>query len=121
MRCLRGRSPGSSWSDNVARSPISLTESPNLTRPSGPHEKAAMERAERLAVPSSEFFNGLGGFAEAGREYVTSLGSGPGHAGALDQNVIANPVFGFQVATEGSGFIRSVNSRENQPTPGVSE
>ncbi len=32
-------------------------------------------------------------------------------------NVIANPAFGFQVATEGSGFTWSVNSRENQLTP----
>ena len=78
--------------------------------------KAAMERAERSAVPSSEFFNGLGGFAEAGREYVTSLG--PGQVTPAPWiNVIANPVFGFQVATEGSGFTWSVNSRENQLTP----
>ena len=32
-------------------------------------------------------------------------------------NVIANPAFGFQVATEGSGYTWSVNSRENQLTP----
>ena len=32
-------------------------------------------------------------------------------------NVIANPGFGFQVATEGGGYTWSVNSRENQLTP----
>ena len=32
-------------------------------------------------------------------------------------NVIANPAFGFQVATEGGGYTWSVNSRENQLTP----
>ena len=32
-------------------------------------------------------------------------------------NVIANPSFGFQTATEGSGYTWSANSRENQLTP----
>ena len=32
-------------------------------------------------------------------------------------NVIANPAFGFQVSTDGSGYTWSVNSRENQLTP----
>ena len=31
-------------------------------------------------------------------------------------NVIANPLFGFQVATEGSGYTWSLNSRDNQLT-----
>jgi cyclic beta-1,2-glucan synthetase len=71
------------------------------------------------ALPSSkelEFFNGLGGFSDNGREYTTILGP--------DQltpapwiNVIANPGFGFQVGTEGGGYTWSVNSRENQLTP----
>ena len=71
------------------------------------------------AVPSSkelEFFNGLGGFSNNGREYTIILGP--------DQltpapwiNVIANPDFGFQVGTEGGGYTWSVNSRENQLTP----
>ncbi len=32
-------------------------------------------------------------------------------------NVIANPSFGFQTATEGSGYTWSAHSRENQFTP----
>ena len=32
-------------------------------------------------------------------------------------NVIANPTFGFQTATEGSGYTWSANSHENQLTP----
>ena len=68
------------------------------------------------AAPPLEYFNGLGGFAEDGREYVTHLG--PGQVTPAPWiNIIANPVFGFQVATEGSGFTWSVNSRENQLTP----
>jgi len=67
-------------------------------------------------MPELEFFNGLGGFAKAGKEYVTVLGPGQSTP-APWINVIANPGFGFQVATEGSGYTWSVNSRENQITP----
>ena len=63
-----------------------------------------------------EFFNGLGGFAADGREYVTLLGPGQSTP-APWINVVANPAFGFQVAAEGSGFTWAVNSRENQLTP----
>jgi cyclic beta-1,2-glucan synthetase len=63
-----------------------------------------------------EFFNGLGGFAAGGREYVTLLG--PGQATPAPWvNVIANPAFGFQVAAEGGGFTWALNSRDNQLTP----
>ncbi|WP_369407793.1 GH36-type glycosyl hydrolase domain-containing protein [Roseomonas rosulenta] len=67
-------------------------------------------------LPELEFFNGLGGFAKDGREYVTILGSGRSTP-APWINVVANPAFGFQVATEGGGYTWSVNSRENQLTP----
>jgi len=63
-----------------------------------------------------EFFNGLGGFAAHGSEYVTLLGPGQSTP-APWINVVANPAFGFQVAAEGSGFTWSLNSRENQLTP----
>jgi cyclic beta-1,2-glucan synthetase len=67
-------------------------------------------------LPDLEFFNGLGGFADDGREYVTVLGPGQSTP-APWINVIANPGFGFQVASEGSGYTWAVNSRENQITP----
>ena len=67
-------------------------------------------------VPKLEFFNGLGGFADDGQEYVTILGPGQSTP-APWINVVANPDFGFQVSTEGSGYTWSVNSRENQLTP----
>ena len=66
--------------------------------------------------PNLEFFNGLGGFAADGREYVTILGAGRSIP-APWINVIANPSFGFQVAVEGSGYTWSLGSRENQLTP----
>ncbi len=48
-----------------------------------------------------EFFNGLGGFADGGREYVTVLD--PGRATPAPWiNVVANPRFGFQVSAEGA-------------------
>jgi cyclic beta-1,2-glucan synthetase len=81
--------------------------------------KRAVASAEpRIAPPPPglEFFNGLGGFAADGREYVTILGPGQSTP-APWINVIANPDFGFQVSAEGSGFTWSVNSRENQLTP----
>jgi cyclic beta-1,2-glucan synthetase len=84
-----------------------------------PTRKRAAASSEQRAVaplPALEFFNGLGGFAAGGREYVTLLGQGQSTP-APWINVIANPAFGFQVATEGGGFTWSVNSRENQLTP----
>lgn len=63
------------------------------------------------------FFNGLGGFSQKGREYVTVLGDGQ-WTPAPWLNVIANEIaFGFQVSETGSGFTWSVNSRENRITP----
>ena len=69
-----------------------------------------------LKMPDLEFFNGLGGFAEEGREYVTVLGEGL-RTPAPWINVIANPSFGFLVSESGSGYTWSGNSRENQLTP----
>jgi cyclic beta-1,2-glucan synthetase len=66
--------------------------------------------------PPLEFFNGLGGFAKEGCEYVTILGAGQ-WTPAPWINVIANRSFGFQVSESGSGFTWAGNSRENQLTP----
>ncbi len=68
------------------------------------------------ALPKLEFFNGTGGFADNGREYVTILRNNQ-TTPAPWINVIANPSFGFQVSAEGSGHVWSENSRENQITP----
>jgi len=67
-------------------------------------------------VPPLEFFNGYGGFAEDGRDYVVVLRPGQA-APAPWVNVVANPGFGFLVAAEGGGYTWSRNSRENQLTP----
>ncbi len=69
-----------------------------------------------LLRPEMEFFNGLGGFANDGREYLTIL-EGNQRTPAPWINVIANAAFGFQVSTDGSGFTWSINSQQNQLTP----
>ena len=63
-----------------------------------------------------EFFNGLGGFTDDGREYVTILGEGQ-WTPAPWINVIANPSFGFQTSVEGGGYTWADNSQQNQLTP----
>jgi len=72
--------------------------------------------APPLPRPALEFFNGLGGFGAEGREYVTTLDR-TNRTPAPWINVIANPSFGFQVSTEGSGYTWALNSQQNQLTP----
>jgi cyclic beta-1,2-glucan synthetase len=63
-----------------------------------------------------EFYNGLGGFAEEGREYVTVLSEGL-RTPLPWINVIANPSFGFTASEAGSGYAWAIDSQENQITP----
>jgi cyclic beta-1,2-glucan synthetase len=93
-----------------------ITETETPAKPPAKRIVADAEPQASPPMPALEFFNGLGGFADGGREYVTILGPGQSTP-APWINVIANPAFGFQVATEGSGYTWSVNSRENQLTP----
>jgi cyclic beta-1,2-glucan synthetase len=70
-----------------------------------------------VAPPELTFFNGLGGFHQGGREYVTLLGAEQ-WTPAPWSNIIANKnEFGFQVTETGAGYTWSVNSRENRLTP----
>jgi cyclic beta-1,2-glucan synthetase len=87
-----------------------------LSAPSVPVEGPERTEAAGSPRPELEFFNGLGGFADGGREYVVVLGPGQSTP-APWLNVIANPSFGFQVSESGSGYSWSGNSRENQLTP----
>ncbi len=70
----------------------------------------------QVAVPPLSLANGVGGFADDGRDYVVVL--------EADQetplpwaNVIANPAFGTVVTASGSAYTWSENSRENRLTP----
>lgn len=70
-----------------------------------------------VAPPDLTFFNGLGGFHQGGREYVTLLGAEQ-WTPAPWSNVIGNEVdFGFLITETGGGCTWSVNSRENRLTP----
>ncbi len=98
-------------SDQLDRRPETKAVARSTTR-----RPAIVEEPRRPSrLPELEFFNGLGGFADNGREYVTILG--PGQSTPTPWiNVIANPAFGFQVPAEGGGSTWSLNSRENQLT-----
>src|SRR5258707_314784 len=90
---------------------------PGPTTPPPPPRRAGRRPPPAVTErPKLEYFNGIGGFAEDGREYVTILDEHPATP-APWINVVANPAFGFQVAAEGSGYSWSLNSRENQLTP----
>lgn len=101
-------------SDQLDRVPdIEATTSPSAKRLVAGVD---LSPAEVTPPRDLEFFNGLGGFSDNGREYVTILEPGQSTP-APWINVIANPDFGFQVGAEGNGSTWSVNSRENQLTP----
>jgi cyclic beta-1,2-glucan synthetase len=90
------------------------------TEPPAPPAAKSPRSAKRVDAPlpkqTLQYFNGLGGFSEDGREYVVELSEGLITPEPWI-NVIANPDFGFLVSESGSGFTWSLNSHENQITP----
>ena len=100
--------------------------SDQLAPPSGETDPAPRRRLRNVneakpdaaprAAPALEFFNGLGGFAAEGREYVVTLGEGQ-WTPAPWINVVANPEFGFLASADGSGSTWSLNAQQNQLTP----
>ena len=99
-------------SEQVTRSQRAETLGPFI-----PRQRRAVKR-QNVPLPQRnlEFFNGLGGFADGGREYVTVLEESL-RTPAPWINVITNPSFGFLISESGSGHTWSINSRENQLTP----
>ena len=69
-------------------------------------------------VPESDLeqWNGVGGFARGGREYVIVLRAGQ-RTPLPWLNVIANPRFGCQISESGSGYTWAENARENRLSP----
>ena len=67
-------------------------------------------------MPPLALANGLGGFADGGKEYVVVL-EGDEETPLPWVNVIASPAFGTVVTASGSSFTWSENSRENRLTP----
>jgi cyclic beta-1,2-glucan synthetase len=80
-----------------------------------PHSNNATKETV-LSSQAMEFPNGFGGFIADGNEYITIL-KDEKTTPAPWINVVANPLFGFQVSADGAGYTWSVNSRENQLTP----
>ena len=114
----RLRPRGASWRSRIVGRP----DQPRPRSHAG-RRAAASRRTPPVAAPETplprpemEFFNGLGGFTNDGREYLTIL-EGDDRTPAPWMNVVANPSFGFQVSTDGSGFTWSMNSQQNQLTP----
>jgi cyclic beta-1,2-glucan synthetase len=98
--------------EQIMRSQRAEAAPPSTPRPPRPAKR--MDVA--LPRPALDFFNGLGGFATKGREYVCVLEEGL-RTPAPWINVIANPSFGFLASESGSGHTWSLNSHENQLTP----
>lgn len=65
--------------------------------------------------PELDFYNGIGGFKEGGREYEIILRTGV-TTPLPWSNVISNGKFGFLVTESGSGYTWHENSRENKLT-----
>ena len=85
-----------------------------------PTSASAGGMATETRPPELEFFNGLGGFAADGREYVITPSAGQ-HTPAPWINVVANRDFGFLVSADGGGCTWARNSRENALTPWVND
>lgn len=94
-------------------------ETPSRRRPVSRSEKRGSGLNDlRIPRPTldMEYFNGMGGFAADGKEYVVVVGPSQSTP-APWINVVANPNFGFQVSSEGGGYTWSCNAREHQLTP----
>ena len=102
-----------SFDEQILQRPFEAKTPEKIIFPEGP--KSYPEPT--AALPDLTFFNGLGGFANNGKEYVTLLSENQ-WTPAPWLNVIANEhEFGFQVSETGAGFTWAINSRENRLTP----
>ena len=97
-----------------------LTRPPTAGRVTALLERLMPTRRSSMAAPSNaanlEFYNGLGGFAADGTEYVIELLDGQ-RTPAPWINVIANAALGCTVSEQGSGYTWAGNSREFKLTP----
>ena len=90
----------------------------NLKPPAPPLRRLPANRPTPVVRRRSvlEFFNGLGGFADHGRDYQMTLEDG-NWTPAPWINVVCNRSFGFQTSAEGGGSTWSLNSQQNHITP----
>jgi len=100
---------------------------PQTLFPSGPTRSPVSDLQTPLSVPPSgtagptrdiELFNGFGGFADGGREYVILTNSDTAPLPPAPwTNVVAQPHFGFACTESGGGYTWSGNSHDNRLTP----
>jgi cyclic beta-1,2-glucan synthetase len=70
------------------------------------------------AEPALELFNGIGGFADQGREYAITVDTDEGIVPPQPwSNVVAHPTFGFAATESSPGYTWSLNSHDNRITP----
>ncbi|MBF0366961.1 MAG: phosphorylase, partial [Oligoflexia bacterium] len=105
-----------SLAEQVKRIKVPPLRKRSLTTMLPKYFRTTTPTAFKVPIPTLLFFNGLGGFANEGKEYLIHLKKGQ-RTPAPWINVIANPDFGFQVSESGAGYTWSMNSRENQITP----
>ncbi len=99
--------------DEPAAAPVELPLAP-VFRPA-PGSDAPADTGEPLL-----FWNGGGGFSEAGDEYVIRMSRTPDGLVLPPQpwtNVVANPWIGFVASERGPGFTWYGNSRQHRLTP----
>ena len=86
-----------------------------------PSRRYSPEAPPKATVPRQDlqFFNGLGGFAPDGREYVISLAPGQ-TTPAPWSNVLANPHFGTVISESGMAYTWSEN-HEFRLTPWLND
>ncbi len=104
----------------AARGPLAqqLGAPTDTPEPPAPLEVNPVDEEPPAPLPYMKlpYFNGLGGFTEDGREYVTYLGP-DSETPAPWVNVIANPSFGTLAGESGPGFSWHKNSQRNRLTP----
>ena len=106
--------------EQLKRTPIPFGPEPGRILGFAAGPQAAPEAgAQPPALPRDlEMFNGTGGFADDGRDYVIHVDRGNGVLPPVPwSNVVAHPTFGFAASEGGCGYTWSVNSHENRLTP----
>lgn len=81
-----------------------------------PHQEDPDDNFDEEEDEELLYFNGLGGFAKDGSEYVIRLAPGL-YTPMPWSNIIANDDFGFIVTESGGGYTWYKNSRQNKLTP----
>jgi cyclic beta-1,2-glucan synthetase len=105
-----------SLANQLDRPPLPLSEPAPVALALPARPGPARAPAVPPQVPPLALANGVGGFAEGGREYLIVL-EGEQETPLPWANVIASPAFGTIVTASGSSFTWSENSRENRLTP----